>query len=237
MATRELEANFASAGTLDLQKLVREATWRELLVSLVETNQIDPWDIDISKLVEGYLSAIKSMKLMDLRMPANFSLAAAILLKMKSERVNIFDERGEAEDVQEDQIQQRPQVDVPELVSKARIKPSRKVTLAELMDALEEAMKLEKKSMSVSRAEVPVKLELDKEDIDKKINGAMDLIRRNADSEGLVVLGSLAKLYGSMQEMLFSLFIPILFLASRGEIGILQEEFFGDIFIKILGGA
>ena len=90
MATETANPGVASSSAFDLQKLVSEATWRELLISLVESNQIDPWDIDIAKLVEGYMSVIKSIKLMDLRMQANFALAASILLKMKSDRFQVF---------------------------------------------------------------------------------------------------------------------------------------------------
>ena len=225
----------SSGSSFDLQKLVSEATWRELLVSLVESNQIDPWDIDISKLVEGYMSVIKSIKLLDLRIPANFALAAAILLKMKSERVKVFQGDESVEDIQENAVD-RPQVNVPGLVSRARMQPSRKVTLDELMDALEEAMKLEKRS-SVARAPIPqMQIELPKEDIDQKIENALRLIIKNADKEGIAAFSEISRLYGSSSEMLFDLFIPALFLASRGAVAIMQEEFFGEIFIKVLGG-
>jgi chromatin segregation and condensation protein Rec8/ScpA/Scc1 (kleisin family) len=236
MATETANPGVASSSAFDLQKLVSEATWRELLISLVESNQIDPWDIDIAKLVEGYMSVVKSIKLMDLRMPANFALAASILLKMKSDRFQIFSVEEEPEPEPE-AGQRRLPVDVPGLVSRARMQPQRKVTLDELMGALDEAMKIEKRSTREREPPAQFHLELPKEDIDQKMERTFDLVSKNADKEGIVLFGSLARLYGSTQEMLFDFFIPVLFLVSKGRLGILQEEFFGDIFIKVLGGA
>jgi chromatin segregation and condensation protein Rec8/ScpA/Scc1 (kleisin family) len=236
MATETANPSVAGSSAFDLQKLVTEATWRELLISLVESNQIDPWDIDIAKLVEGYMSVIKSMKLMDLRMPANFALAASILLKMKSDRFQIFAAKEEEPEPVIETGQRRLPVDVPGLVSRARMQPQRKVTLDELMEALDEAMKIEKRSVKEREPPEQFHLELPKEDIDQKMERTFDLVAKNADKEGIVLFGSLARLYGNTQEMLFDFFIPILFLVSKGRLGILQEEFFGDIFIKVLGG-
>lgn len=68
---------------LNLQEFVRNATWRELLVDLIDENKLDPWDIDIIKVVDSYVSAVRKMQIMDLHIPANIILAASILLRMK----------------------------------------------------------------------------------------------------------------------------------------------------------
>jgi chromatin segregation and condensation protein Rec8/ScpA/Scc1 (kleisin family) len=52
---------------LNLQEFVKNATWRELLIELVDTSQLDPWDIDIIKVVDSYIAAIRKMQVMDLQ--------------------------------------------------------------------------------------------------------------------------------------------------------------------------
>jgi chromatin segregation and condensation protein Rec8/ScpA/Scc1 (kleisin family) len=46
---------------------------------------MDPWNIDVAKLADMYLRAIKEFKQMDIKVSGKFILAAAILLKMKSD--------------------------------------------------------------------------------------------------------------------------------------------------------
>src|SRR5208283_699572 len=125
---------------LDLQEFVQNATWRELLVELVSSNRLDPWDIDIEKVVDGYLGAIRKMKVLDLRVPANMVLAASILLRMKSDSLPIFAIQEEAP--MEEQLLAGPRVrpEVEQLVPRGRMQPSRKVTLSELLSALDQAM-------------------------------------------------------------------------------------------------
>ena len=72
---------------LNLQEFVKNATWRELLVELVDSNQLDPWNIDIVKVVDSYIAVVRKMQVMDLHIPANIVLAASILLRMKRETI------------------------------------------------------------------------------------------------------------------------------------------------------
>ena len=77
---------------LDLVSFVNYDTWKELLIELVEKQQLDPWNIDITELVNSYINAVKALKVMDLRIPANIILAASILLRMKSSMLTFSNE-------------------------------------------------------------------------------------------------------------------------------------------------
>ncbi|GAB6077591.1 segregation/condensation protein A [Hydrogenobaculum acidophilum] len=56
-----------------------------LLIPLVEDGKIDPWSIDIASLAQLYIEQIRSMELLDMRIPANALSAATFLFKKKLE--------------------------------------------------------------------------------------------------------------------------------------------------------
>ena len=56
-----------------------------LAYKLVEEKKIDPWDVDIEKLLKEYLEIIKQVELHDLRIPAKVVAFATFLLKKQLE--------------------------------------------------------------------------------------------------------------------------------------------------------
>src|SRR3989338_1698312 len=64
-----------------------EITWQSILQELVRSEQMDPWDIDVSKIAQHYISVIKRLKELDFRLTGKVVLASAIILKMKSTRL------------------------------------------------------------------------------------------------------------------------------------------------------
>src|SRR3989338_8024538 len=62
-----------------------EITWQTILLDLVKTGEIDPWDVDISILANKYLEIIKKLQESNLYISGKVLLASAILLKIKSE--------------------------------------------------------------------------------------------------------------------------------------------------------
>ncbi len=223
---------------LDLPEFVQNATWREVLIDLVATNRLDPWDIDLVKVVDGYLSAIRRMKHLELRIPANIILAASILLRMKSDTISIFSMMEEEPQPDGDSITaERIRPEVEQLLPRARMQPSRKVTLDELLEALNEAMKIEEKRMvEKERSIAPVSFAVDKVDIEDKMKRVRDVIAASIDREGLTTFSAVSRGYSGPENILLDLFVPILFLAHDGKIAVMQERFFDEIFIKLLDG-
>jgi segregation and condensation protein A len=64
-----------------------EVTWQTLLYELIKKEGMNPWDINISLLAKKYIETIKKLKELDLRISGKVLLAAAILLKIKSNRL------------------------------------------------------------------------------------------------------------------------------------------------------
>ena len=223
-------------GILNLEELVNNATWRELLLELVATNKIDPWDVDIVQVVDSYINAVKRMRVLDLRIPANMILAASILLRLKSDTINLFEEPVPEPDAQEDAaIGGRIMPDVPELTPKFRIQPRRKITLDELIGALEGAMKAkERRAERITLENTPMEFVVNMDDIDEKIENAYKLVKRGVDKKSMVTFMDLSRGMQGSESVLLDLFVPLLFLATDSKIAMFQEEFFSEIIIKLL---
>jgi segregation and condensation protein A len=216
---------------IDLERFVSEGTWKDLLIELVKKNKLDPWNVDIVEIVDKYIEAVKELKIMDLRIPANIILAASILLHFKSEALYSEIEGEKIEQEQESSIE-RIMPEIPELSFRLRIPPKRKITLNELIQALEEAMKLKeaKEQKKVESIDFPIKFE--KKDIEEELRDVMEKIKRNADKKGMTTFSFLSKLFNP-DDVLISLFVPLLYLMHRGKVILLQEQFFGEIIIAL----
>lgn len=219
---------------IDIADFVQSATWRELLIELVESKKLDPWDIDISKMLDAYIEAVRKMKVLDLHLPANVILAASILLRMKSESLSSYG--------QEDSIEEEPErfvrqpVDVPDLTMKARMQPGRHITLQELLDAMEGAMRVQEgRARRSEEIQLPIRITIG-DDIDSRTKDVHSLLKRSVDSFGMATFSGLARKFNSMEDTLLKLFIPLLYLAQKEVIAFSQEEVFGEIIIKMLDG-
>jgi len=125
-----------------------EVTWQTILYELVRSEQMDPWDIDISLLTRKYIDTIKKLKEMDFALSGKVLLAAAILLKVKSsrlvgedlnqlDRLFAFNEEAE-EELYEDAVEPGAiSEEKPYLIPRTPQPRKRKVSIYDLVDALE----------------------------------------------------------------------------------------------------
>lgn len=219
--------------TIDVVGLVsKEPTWKELLVELVDKNRLDPWNMDIVQIVDNYMDAIKGMKSLDLKIPANIMLAASILLRMKSSLLVIGVDEPEPEPAYFESAGIE-RIVVEPLSFRSRLPPKRRVSLDELITALDEAMKIkEQRSVTASFVRPPISFEVGTTDIKADAERVYEYIKKNADSENVVLFSALANGSGS-GNVILELFIPMLYLASDKRIALRQDKFFEDIFVTV----
>jgi len=217
--------------SFDLEHFVGEATWKDILVELVHKNQLNPWDIDIIDIVGKYVEVVKGLKVMDLRIPANTILAASILLRLKSDMLELRDEA--LEELTPEDGSGRPYVSVDPLSVRLRLPPRRRITLPELISALEEVMKLrEFKAARLASAATEFPLTLSRVDVEADIEALFALLAQHADSSRMLTFSSLYSL-SQKPDALLDVFIPLLFLANKSRIALIQEDFFGEIVIVL----
>jgi len=221
-----------AAGERNLERIVQMPTWREILVELVHTNQLDPWNIDVVEVTRAYVEQVKKMSMSDLRVPANLILAAAILLRFKSDMLNL--EEPIAQTTLDD-YEGESAGEIPLLELRGRIPPKRRITLEELVSAVEDVFERERK-----RADRPpevllppaIEIRLAEFNLDAEVEGLQKKIAGRQDNEGLVLFSAL--LDEPTRHSVVYTFLPLLFLAQRGEVDMKQDPFFGEIFIRSL---
>ena len=128
----------------------RELGWQEVIYDLINTEQLDPWDINITILTEKYLLRVEQLEKADFFVSSKVLLAASLLLRIKSEIllnrfVKSIDEilfgkkEGKVYSVEKFDLEG----EMPELVPHSPIPRFKRVTLQELMEALNKAITTE----------------------------------------------------------------------------------------------
>jgi len=233
MATYQAELQVEIRNSSDVINLVyNEATWRDLLIELVDKNKLDPWNIDIIEVVDKYIDTVKNLKVLDLRVPANIILAAAVLLRLKSNYLT-FQEYEQAQDQGEGEVARNHDIIVDSLNFRLRLPPKRKISLTELISALDEALKLKETHLTASnKQEIFIPIKLENFDMEAETEKLYDIIKDNVDKSNMVTFSYLSKL-SSINDVLLGLFIPLLFLAHKDKVTLIQEKFFSEIIIAI----
>src|SRR3989338_10535058 len=153
--------------TVNLVDLIEQPAWKTILIELVRTERMDPWNIDLIELAGKYLQKINGLGGTDLRIPANAILASAILLKFKSRILSIkpLDEE-ELADALAMQQQLTPEqiaeleASLPELTSIRKLREG-KVSLDELVLGIEKMLeqsrnRVDKRFIKMERPEFQI---------------------------------------------------------------------------------
>ncbi len=224
-----------------------EITWQSLLYDLVKTEQMDPWDVDISKLTYKYINRIKKLKESDLRVSGKVLLAASILLKIKSTK--LMDHLSDFEDFlagkQEDLDISEEVGEVVDQVSGIYqgMKPllprtpqprARKVSIYELVDALQQALEVKRRRVLEEMPDIKIEIPEKKYDITQVIKEIHQRIGEIFRSQGRLTFSQLVP-NDSREAKVFT-FIPLLHLSTQRKIDLTQEVHFGEIEIRLLDG-
>lgn len=125
----------------------REIGWQEIIYDLINTEQLDPWDIDIIILTDKYLQKIKEMEEADFIVSSKVLYAASLLLRIKSEillnrYIRSIDEIlfGKKEQIKTQLERIELDEEIPLLVPRSPLPRFKKVTLKELMESLNKAI-------------------------------------------------------------------------------------------------
>src|SRR3989338_1280030 len=223
----------------------REIGWQEIIYDLINTEQLNPWDIDIIILTEKYLENIQKLEEADFFISSKVLLAAALLLRIKSEillnqYIKSIDEIlfGKKESLNSKKLE-RIELDeqIPELIPKSPMPRFKRVSLNELMEALNKAIITEnrriKKEIVKKNAlrEVGISFPKRKLSISDKIKQLFSKIIYSLEenkNEKRIHYDSLA---GEEKLGRIFSFAPLLYLEHKKKIWLEQNAHFGDIYI------
>ena len=217
---------------MDLMDLIDQPEWKTILVDLVKTNKMDPWDIDVSNLTQQYLEKINQLETSSLRVPANAILACAILVKTKSKylKLSSVEEEDEKEELSDEQREMFME-EIPDLMASRSMRDG-KISLDELVESIEGIITQTTPSKKIARNIPRMELDFDTTSIEDKLDEVLTAIKSKVDSQGLVLFDDLVE--ENNNESLINMFLPVLFLMNSGKVLAYQEEFFGRIFVKLL---
>ena len=223
----------------------REIGWQEIIYDLINTEQLNPWDIDIIILTEKYLETLQKLEEADFFISSKVLLAAALLLRIKSEillneYIKSIDEIlfGKKEFLNSKKLE-RIELDeqIPELIPKSPMPRFKRVSLKELMEALNKAIITEnrriKKEIVKSNAirEIGLSFPKRKLSISDKIKQLFSKIIYSLEenkNEKRIHYDSLA---GEEKLGRIFSFAPLLYLEHQKKIWLEQNIHFGDIYI------
>lgn len=208
----------------------------EILVNLAKSGEIDPWDIDIVSVTDKFLARIEDIQIMDLRISGRTLLYASILLRMKSNWVDM--DEPEEDDIFDDGMDFFEVDDYPVPKLPVRRIATRPVTLQELIAELKKAERVEhrkKEKKLLRKLEEKVAVTTDEvlgiaheEDILGRVS-RLNLVLDSVFQEHESVVFS--ELIGENRSENIMTYISLLFLATEKKIWLQQNELFGELFI------
>ena len=219
-------------------------SWQAIIYDLISTEQLDPWDIDISLLTNKFLTRVRELEEANFFISSKVLLATSLLLRIKSE-ILLNQDLQTLDDIlfgkKEDKkyIQERIELEdeIPGLVPRTPLPRFKKVTLQELMFALGKAIKTEtrriKRIVVAKQYEMEASLSLPKTKINIKdqINNVYRRLKEIfANRETRLAFSELA---GKSRGEKIATFVPLLHLDNQQKVWLEQENHFEEIWILL----
>ncbi len=215
-------------------------SWQSIIYDLINTEQLDPWDIDLALLSTKFLERVRELEEANLFVSSKVLFAASLLLRIKSEillnhYIPSLDSIlfGEKEDKK--YIQERIELEgeVPELVQRTPLPRFRRVTLQELMTALGKAVVTENRRIErvvlAKQQEFETAISLPKRTINikDKINQVYSKLKDIFSlREDKITFTELVKSEDKVEH-----FVPLLHLDFQHKVLLEQEKHLEEIWI------
>jgi segregation and condensation protein A len=223
----------------------REIEWQDIIYDLINTEQLDPWDIDLVVLTEKYLQRINEMEERDFFVSSKVLLAASFLLRIKSEILLskyiksiddiLFGNKTEIKKSSFERIELEDEI--PELIPRSPLPRFKKVTLKELLESLNKAIITEnrriKKEIVNKNAlrESSISLPKRKFSIKDKIIEITARLENHFSSKEEFKRITFTELAGEEREKRIEHFSPLLHLENQKKIWLDQPAHFQEIHI------
>jgi len=227
-------------GIVDM--MASDYPWEQVIYRIICEQAIDPWDIDLTKLTEAFISSLAKMKHMDFRIPAKYVIIAAVLLKMKADHLDFIEMVKEAmagpqpeemePEMEEPMLEAQPEAPNFDAVRlHERHIHHRKVMFEELVFALRRAMRTEHRK-EVRETKGRAEIRIDRVDISKRIKELYDridsVLAKLKDDE--TTFSSVVEEWN--RENILKNFIPLMHLDSEKKVDCRQDKPFDEIFIR-----
>ncbi len=228
-----------------------EITWKQTLMELVRTEKMDPWDIDISILAGKFLDVINKLQQLDFRITGKMVLAAAVLLRLKSVRLIGADLEeldrliaGETMTEEEfyDELEQSQKTkpgaapwEGQPLIPRTPQPRQRKVSIYDLVNALERALEVKKRRIMNSIPSYHHEVPEQSVQISLIIKNLYDTITTHFEKNQGQQLTFSMLIPGETKRDKIYTFIPLLHLSHQQKVELQQDKPFAEITIFLKG--
>ena len=228
----------------------KKPDWQVIIYEMVHTQQLDPWDLDLIVITKRYFEKIEELEETDFYISSKVLLAAALLLRIKSDfllnrHLKDIDEVLFGRKKEPAKPLERIEIDeseLPILVPKTPMSRLRKVTLPELMIALNKAINTEsrriKREVAVKRAEkltghgIPEVKKMDLKDRVKQFYEQILSKIKRPPKEDLTKL-TYNDLTNNEKEEKLATFLPLLYLSNNKKLWLEQHNHLEEIWIYL----
>jgi segregation and condensation protein A len=220
-----------------------DMSWQEIIYDLINTEQLDPWDINLSILSNKYLERIKELEEANFILTSKVLLVASLMLKLKSELLmnkyikdldDVLFERKKQEIQEKIEFEDWDEEELPELFPHTPLPRYKKISLKELIGALEKAVHTE------TRREVKKRAEVEQE---QRVRDLMPKQTISLADQVKNIQQKIFSLFKTHEKVKFSEFVgpkkqdkinsffPLLHLDNHNKLWLHQEKHFDEIWI------
>ncbi|MFQ5621529.1 MAG: segregation/condensation protein A [Candidatus Nanoarchaeia archaeon] len=228
-----------------------DITWKDIIYDLIRSEQLDPWDIDMAKLTGRYIEVVRKLEKFDFKVSGKVLLAAALLLNIKSKKLleedisyldSLIAQRdGMSEEEFYDELEHAEFRDASQITDEEKMKliprtpqpRTRKVSIYDLVGALEKALEVKKRRIMKSIPDMDIQLPEKKRDITVSIKRVYKGILEKLTAKGHMGFSQLLPKGASKEEKIHT-FIPLLHLRNDKKIDLHQPDHFGEIAIELI---
>ncbi len=225
----------------------KDPSWQTLIYDLINSEQLDPWNIDISTLCRAYFEKLRQIEEGDFFVSSKLLLAAALLLRIKSELlldryIRDIDNALFNKDDEVKKVIERIFIDeneIPILSPKTPLPRFKKVTLQELIDALDVAIKTEsrrinkeiekKQAERLSYVDIPKFRRVNIKDRIRQFYAKVLTSFKNKKEDIKLPYSH----FTSCKEEKISCFLPMLHLSNHGKLWIEQAKHYDEIYLYL----
>lgn len=247
---KEAEKKINGSGHVQVYDIVtsKDPSWQNIIYELIASEQLDPWDIDISLLCKGYFEKIQQMQEQNFFISSKILLAASLILRIKSEvllnkYIKDIDAILFGKSEEEKKIFERITIDeseLPFLTPKSPLPRFKKVTLDELMAALDNAIKTESRRINkeiekkqrerLAYVDIPKFKRVNIKERIREIYARILTAFKHPEHKSKMKI-SYSHLTGNSKEEKISCFLPLLHLSNMSRLWLEQESHFNEIWI------
>src|SRR3989344_3789553 len=171
-------------------------SWQTIIYDLINSEQLDPWDIDLSVLANKYIVRVRELEEANFFISSKVLLAASLLLRLKSE-ILLSKDLQSLDDIlygkKEEKTYSQERIvldeDIPELIPRTPLPRHKKVSLQELILALSQAIstenRRERKALVLKQHELDAYLPIPKRlvNLHDKIKGLYSKLKEIFESK------------------------------------------------------